>query len=156
MSGQRPFLRGQAWLRFWFCGRRVTGQERAWDVLSARAQRRHGFKVESLPASTRRPFDDLYSAVRGQQFLDEYEERLRDNTFTPPPDAAAFRLDWPGFLDTLTERNRELAHFLSLGHAAKKAADKFRLSPGRVTQLRQRWCREWRLCQGELAGGENS
>jgi hypothetical protein len=130
-------------------GRRLTGQERAKDVLSARAQRRHGFKVESLPASTRRPFDDFCAAPHGQQHLDVYEERLKDNTVTPPPDAAAFRIDWPDFLDTLTERDRELAHFLSLGHAAKKAADKFKLSPGRVTQLRQRWCREWRLCQGE-------
>ena len=138
------------------CGRRLTGQERSEDVLSTRAQRKHRFRVEALPASTRRPLEDFYAAVHGQQHLDAYEERLTDNTVTPPPDAAAFRIDWPDFLDSLTERDRELAHFLSLGHPAKKAAEKFKLSPGRVTQLRQRWCQEWRLCQDELAAVEKS
>jgi hypothetical protein len=36
-----------------------------------------------------------------------------------------------------------MAHFLSLGNSAKAAARRFKLSPGRVTQLRQRWCRDW-------------
>ena len=88
--------------------------------------------------------------------MDAYEERLRDNTVTPPPDAAAFRIDWSHFLATLSERDRELAHFLSLGHRAKAAAQRFKLSPGRITQLRQRWCKEWRASQGEDdAAGEN-
>jgi hypothetical protein len=130
-------------------GRRLCGQERANDVLSGRAQQRRNFRVESLPVSTRRSFDDFYASVHGQQSVDSYEERLHDNSVTPPPDAAAFRIDWPNFLKTLSERDRELAHFLSLGHAASKAAERFKLTPGRVTQLRQRWCREWRLCQGE-------
>jgi hypothetical protein len=130
-------------------GRRVCGQERAKDAMSPRAQRRRNFRVETLPSSTRRPFDDFYGNVHGQQDLDAYEERLKDNTVTPPPDAAAFRIDWPDFLRTLTERDRELALFLSLGHPAKVAAERFGLSPGRVTQLRQRWCQEWRACQGE-------
>ena len=39
--------------------------------------------------------------------------------------------------------------YLSLGHGAKKAAAKFRLTPGRVTQLRQQWCREWHAMHGE-------
>ena len=39
---------------------------------------------------------------------------------------------------------------------AKVAAKKFKLSQGRVTQLRQRWCKEWLACQGEAdAAGEN-
>jgi hypothetical protein len=39
--------------------------------------------------------------------------------------------------------------YLSLGHSAKKAAAKFGLSAGRVTQLRQAWCRKWRTGQGD-------
>jgi hypothetical protein len=130
-------------------GRRLCGQEKAKEVLSSRAQQRHGFAVESLPVSTRRDYEDIYSVVRGQQELDAYEERLKDNTVTPPPDAAAFRLDFPKFLGGLSERDRNLAMFLSLNHSAKKAAAKFQVSPGRVTQLRQQWCREWRRLQGE-------
>ena len=135
------------------CGRRLCGQERARDVLSPVAQARHGFRVERLPASTRSPHEHLYADPHGQALLDALEERLRDNTVTPPPDAAAFRVDWPLFLVGLTQRDRDLALFLSLGHSGKAAAAKFGLSPGRVTQLRQRWCREWRACQGEGDAG---
>jgi hypothetical protein len=135
------------------CGRKLCGQERSRDVLSPLAQQRHGFRVERLPASTRSPHEDLYADPHGQAQLDSFEERLRDNTITPPPDAAAFRIDWPQFLVELTQRDQELAAFLSLGHSGKAAAAKFGLSPGRVTQLRQRWCREWRACQGEGAAG---
>jgi hypothetical protein len=130
-------------------GRRVCGQEAGQEVLSPVAQRRHGFTVAPLPGSTRRPFDDIHTLVRGQQALDAYEERLRDNAVTPPPDAAAFRLDFPRFLSTLGPRDREMALFLSLGHQAKAAAARFGVSPGRVTQLRQQWCRQWRRCQGD-------
>ena len=137
-------------------GRRACGMERADDVLSPVAQRRHDFRVEPLPASTRRSFEALYGLIKGQQDIDAYEERLRDNTVTPPPDAAAFRIDWSHFLATLSERDRQLAHFLSLGHRAKVAAKKFKLSPGRITQLRQRWCKEWRAGQGEDAAAREN
>jgi DNA-binding NarL/FixJ family response regulator len=130
-------------------GRKVAGKEKAKDALSQAAQRRHGFTVEPLPASTRTSFEKLYSAVHGQQETDTYEERLRDNTVTPPPEAAAFRIDFPQFLQALSERNRELAQFLSLGHSAKEAARRFKVSQGRVTQLRQEWCRQWHTLHGE-------
>jgi hypothetical protein len=131
------------------CGRRLCGQERSRDVFSPLAQQRRGFRVELLPATTRSPHDSLYSDPHGQAVHDAFEERLRDNAVTPPPDAAAFRIDWPQFLCGLPARDREMALFLSLGNSGKAAAAKFGVSPGRVTQLRQQWCREWRLCQGE-------
>jgi hypothetical protein len=130
-------------------GRRLCGQERSRDVMSPRAQRRHGFTVEPLPISTRIPHENLYGEVDGQRQHDEYEERLRDNTITPPPDQAAFRIDWPRFLRTLTHRDRELARFLSLGHRPSRAAERFGLTPGRVTQLRQQWCKDWKAFEGE-------
>jgi len=136
------------------CGRRLCGQERSGDMLSFVAQARHGFRVERLPSTTRSPHEHLYADPHGQALLDAWEERLRDNTITPPPDAAAFRVDWPFFLVGLTRRDRDLALFLSLGHSGKAAAAKFGLSPGRVTQLRQQWCREWRACQGEDDAGQ--
>src|SRR3954467_3962943 len=130
-------------------GRRACGTERAEDVMSPVAQRRHSFTLEALPSSTRRSFEALYGLVNGQQDIDAYEERLRDNTVTPPPDAAAFRIDWAHFLSKRSERDRRLAHFLSLGHRAKVAAKKFKLSQGRVTQLRQQWCKESSTWAGE-------
>jgi hypothetical protein len=131
------------------CGRRLCGQEKSRDALSFVAQARHGFRVERLPQSTRSPHEHLYADPHGQALHDEFEERLRDNTLTPVPDAAAFRIDWPLFLCGLTARDREMALFLALGNSGKAAAAKFGVSPGRVTQLRQQWCRAWRACQGE-------
>jgi hypothetical protein len=132
-------------------GGRLCGKENAKDVMNPITQRRHGFKLERLPVTTRTPHEDLYGDADGQRQLDEYEERLSDNSITPPPDQAAFRIDWPRFLRTLTHRDRELARFLSLGHQGTSAAAKFGLTPGRVTQLRQQWCREWRMFEGEDA-----
>lgn len=132
------------------CGRRATGQEKVKDALSPLAQRRHGFKVGSLDSSGFSSGDVLYSHPHAQEMLDTFEERLQDNTQTPVPDQVVFRVDWPQFFGTLTERDRKLAEFLSLGHSGKAAAQKFNVSPGRVTQLRQQWLNEWRGCQQEV------
>src|SRR5262249_20738110 len=70
------------------CGRRLCGKERANDVLSLLAQQRHGSRLGGLPASTRSPQEQLYADPHGQAMLDAFEERLRDNTLTPPPDQA--------------------------------------------------------------------
>jgi hypothetical protein len=131
------------------CGRKLTGQEKAKDVLSSVAQKRHGFNVESLPASTRTSLEKIYSEVKGQQDRDAWEERLRDNRLTPVPDQASFRLAYPQWVRSLGRRDRRLAHFLSLGNSAKDAAQKFKLSTGRITQLRQQWCREWHALHDE-------
>jgi hypothetical protein len=130
-------------------GRRVTGMERAKDVMNPLTQRRHGFQVEPLPTSTRTSVAELYSKPHGQQQVDAFEEILKDDSTTPVPDQAAFRIDWPRFFRSLPKRDRRLARFLAMGNSGKDAANKFHLSQGRVTQLRQRWCREWRAFQGE-------
>jgi hypothetical protein len=131
------------------CGRRLAGQERSKDVLSSVAQKRHGFKVESLPASTRTSLEKIYSEVKGQQDRDVWEERLRDNMQTPVPEQASFRLAYPQWVRSLSQRDRRMAHFLSLGNSATEAARQFNVSTGRVTQLRQQWCRNWHALHDE-------
>jgi hypothetical protein len=76
-------------------GRRLCGQEKAKDVMSPVAQRRHGFNIEPLRSSTARSIEILYGTVNGQQDQDAFEERLRDNTVTSVPDQPAFRIDFP-------------------------------------------------------------
>jgi hypothetical protein len=89
-------------------GRKLCGQEKARDAMSSLAQQHHGFRVEALECSTRRDFGALYAAPRGQDYQDAYEERLEDNTTTPPADQAAFRIDYPAWLDRLGEaRSRD-------------------------------------------------
>jgi hypothetical protein len=130
-------------------GRRLTGQERAKDVLSSRAQRKHAFKVEELPASTRRPLDDIYSRVRGQQHLDAFEERLCDNTVTPPPDAAAFRIDFPQWLRTRTDRDRRIIDDMMCDERTLDLARKHGISPARISQLRREFMDDWERFCGE-------
>jgi len=130
-------------------GRHVGSRMSSKDVLSARAQRKHGFHVQSLPISTRRPHEDVHSAVSGQRVMDTFEERLHENRRTPVPEQAAFRIDFPQFMRSLSQRDLRLATFLSMGNSAKQAAGKFGVSPGRVTQLRQGWCREWHRLNDE-------
>ena len=81
-------------------GRRLCGQERSRDVLSHAAQRRGGFYVEGLLPST------VCEMPCGQRYQDAFEERLRDNTVTPPEEQAAFRIDHPVWLAQLGDRNR--------------------------------------------------
>jgi hypothetical protein len=134
-------------------GRRLCGQLKAKDVLSARAQRRHGFKVEPLPTSTRTSHAELY-AVAGQRQLDIYEERLQDNTRTPPDEQAAFRLDFPAWLTTRTERDRRIIADMAVGERTKHLARRFGLSPARVSQLRREYRDDWLMFTGETQGLE--
>ena len=64
-------------------GRRLCGQEKPKDVLSPVAQKLKGFRVESLPVSSRTSHENLYAIVHGQREMDVFEERLQDNTMTP-------------------------------------------------------------------------
>ena len=116
-------------------GRRLCGQERSRDVLSPSAQQRHGFAVFGLPeAST------LGSPL---------EEALADNVRTPPDEQAAFRLDWPRWLATRTERDCRVIGDLMLGERTLDVAQKHGLSPGRVSQLRRAFMQGWKQFCGD-------
>ena len=111
-------------------GRRLTGMERAKDVLSPLAQQRQGFAVGKLPD-------------RGTLNGSPLEEALRDNTRSPVGEQAAFRLDFPAWLLTLARRDRRLVEGMALGHRTLDLARQFRLSAGRVSQLRREFKRDW-------------
>lgn len=137
-------------------GRRVCGMHKSKDVFNPVAQQRFGFQVGRLPKSNRCSHDALYSHPDGQKLHDAFEERFQDNTQTPVVDQVIFRIDWPAFYRTLSARDRRLTNFLGLGNCNKLAARIFQLSPGRVSQLRQQWFREWRLFQGEIENNHSS
>jgi hypothetical protein len=113
------------------CGRRLCGQERTRDVLSPAAQRLHGFTAHSLPTS------------EGGRRDDTVLEALRDNAVTPPPDQAAFRLDFPRWLNSLSDTRRLVALDLMVGEATADVAVKHGLSPGRISQLRRECHAGW-------------
>src|SRR5262249_43821356 len=133
------------------CGRRLCGKERANDVLSLLAQQRHGFRVERLPSSTRGPQEQLYASPLGQEVQDAFEERLRDNTQTPVPEQVVFRIDFPAWRRTRSERDRRVIDALMAGGRTQDVSQKFGLTPGRVSQLRRDFLEDWRRFTGEAA-----
>jgi hypothetical protein len=119
-------------------GRRVCGQEAGQEVLSPRAQARHGFAVLRLPEGP--------TSLAGNPL----EEALLDNTVTPPPEAAAFRIDFPAWLATWPERDRRLIEGLGLGERTLARADQFGLTPGRISQKRREYHGDWERFCSEL------
>jgi hypothetical protein len=131
-------------------GRKLAGMEKSKDVCNPHAQRRHDFKVESLSHSTRCGYERIYGEPFGQQTMDAFEERLRDNTHSPVPEQAAFRCDFPVWLSQLGPRNREIAEDMTLDLGTFELADKHKISAGRISQLRREFHSDWQRFHGEV------
>jgi len=125
------------------CGRRICGLEKSGEVLNPRAQQRHGFKVASLLCSTGNSHERLSSAPHGQHKQGDYEEALKDNSITPVPDQVVFRLDFPEWCKTLTDRDRRLVYTLMTGERTQDVAARFGLTPGRISQKRLAFYQDW-------------
>lgn len=117
-------------------GRRLCGKAKSKDVMNEREQQRLGFTVGTLPNFTTLGVNPLMEA-------------LHDNTRTPPPDAAAFRIDWPAWLKTRTQRDRRLIDRMVMSDRTGELAHSFGLSPARVSQLRREYQADWRRFHGE-------
>jgi hypothetical protein len=111
-------------------GRKLAGTDRANDVLSPSAQRRHGFLVSALPEVSTLSDNPL-------------AEALHDNTQTPD-EQCAFRIDFPAWRASRAERDRRVLDDLMLGERTLDVAGKYGLSPGRVSQLRREFLLDWR------------
>ena len=96
-----------------------------------RPARRNGFVVERLPHNNRSGNNPL-------------AEALQDNTQTPVPDQVSFRLDFPAWLATRTERDRKVILDLMSGERTLAVAARYGLSPARVSQLRLEFCSDWK------------
>jgi hypothetical protein len=118
-------------------GRRVGNRRRVGEVLSEYAQRKKGFVVERL---------DRFHKESG-----EWLEAIVEDSRTPVPDQVAFRIDFPAWLNSQTKRNRRIAEALAVGSTTSEVARRFKLSPGRISQLRQQFHQSWRGFQGDTA-----
>jgi hypothetical protein len=120
------------------CGHGLCGLRGGKDALSPLARARHGFAVGPLPQGCRRDGAGL-------------EEALHDNTQTPVPEQVSFRLDFPAWRRGLPDRDRRLIDDLMAGERALDVAEKYGLTPGRVSQLRRAFHDDWRRFCGEAA-----
>jgi hypothetical protein len=115
-------------------GRRVYGQNKSNDAMNEHAQQRHSFTVDKLP-----DFSTLSS--------NPYQEALIDNTVSPVPDQVALRMDWPAWLKTRTHKDRDLIADMARRERTKDLSEKFKLSQGRISQLRSQYHEDWeRYC----------
>ncbi|MBW3599728.1 MAG: hypothetical protein KY475_20965 [Planctomycetes bacterium] len=111
-------------------GRHVGGKLNTRDVLSPYAQHRRGVVVESIF----RPKDDDQRP---------WMETLIEDPRTPVADQAAFRIDFPAWLDTLQPRDRRMAETMSVGVRPLDVAEMFQISPARVSQIRGQMALAW-------------
>jgi hypothetical protein len=120
-------------------GRRVGNRLRIRDVLSNYAQFNNGFQVERLDS-----FDEEE---------DCWQEVVVEDKRATPADVAACRIDFAEWLRRLTVRLRKIALALAAGETTKGAAERFGLSPARISQLRDRLKKSWEAFQGDAEIG---
>ena len=123
-------------------GRRVGSSLNAKEVLSPYAQRLKGFKVESI---------DKYDRVNECWYDPEdcCHELLAESRNATPADLAASRIDFSEWLASLPCRHRRIARFLSVGNKTSDAARKFKVSAGRISQVRKELAENWRRFVGD-------
>jgi hypothetical protein len=121
--------------------------ENSHDAMSPKAQRRHGFRVQSLSGLNRRPLREPQTR-RGQHgYSDEVEEQLYENARTPPAEQAIFRIDFRDWLNSWAPKDRGLIDDLVLGERTADVASKHRITAGRVSQKRRQFRADWeRYC----------
>ncbi len=108
------------------------------DVLSKYCQDNKGVVVERLDH-----FDKAEEA---------WQEVLVEDKHCGPAEIACTKIDFEEWLKSLPVRYRRLAQYLSLGHRTSDAAKKFKVSAGRVSQLRGELAANWRKFIGDEPG----
>lgn len=117
-------------------GRRVGSSQNVRDVSSQYAQREKGFSVERL---------DRFDVKRR-----EWREAIVESRKAGPAETAAARIDISRWFETLPKNKRRIAQALAEGENTKKAARKFGVTAGRISQLRREFESGWREFQGEI------
>ena len=111
--------------------RHVGGsQEAARDVMSSVARRRHGFKL------------DLGNC-------DRLQNMLTASGRVDVSELVAFKVDFDFWFSMFTRRDQRIITALGSGDCTKAVAERFGISPARVSQLRRRYERQWLVFQGE-------
>ena len=119
-------------------GRKVGGHLNVKDVSSSYCQRLKGVVLERLDS-----FDEDENA---------WSEVLVEDRRAGPADIARTRIDFSDWLDSLSRRDRRVAEFLAQGETTRAAATRFKVSDGRISQLRRELARSWQRFVGDEPG----
>ncbi len=99
------------------------------DISSTYAQHQHGFHVDRLDQR-----DDRDG---------RWKQMLVEDQHAGPADTAAVRIDFADWLQQLPRRLRRIAELLAIGETTGVVAKRFKLSSGRISQLRRELRRGW-------------
>jgi hypothetical protein len=116
-------------------GRKVGCRLNIKDVLSPYCQKRKEIIVERLDK-----FDDEEN---------QWMEAVVEDLHTPVFDQVQFRCDFPAWLGTLRRRDRRIAETLAVGNRTQDVARKFKVSEGRISQLRRELAESWAQFVGD-------
>ncbi len=83
-----------------------------------------------------KPKDVFVYAKRGCAAFERVDLRAFVNDQTPIPDAVSFRVDFPAFLATLGDRQREITLDLMDGMGTGECAARHGVTPARISQTR--------------------
>jgi hypothetical protein len=111
-------------------GRMTGGHLNCLDISSRYCQRLKDLVVERLD---RREKDEENA----------WCEVLVEDRHAGPAETACSRIDFDAWLHALPRRDRKVAQFLSLGNRTSDAARKFKVSQGRISQLRRELQESW-------------
>lgn len=116
-------------------GRQVGSALNGCDVLSSYAQRKQGFTVSRLQQAS--------------ESANTWKEILVEDPTCTPAELAASRIDFKSWLNRLPRQKRRIASTLAAGETTGETARKFRVTPGRISQLRRELAASWNEFQGE-------
>ncbi len=116
-------------------GRKVGGRLNVRDVMSSYCQHHKDIVVETL---------DKFDTEEGC-----WLEVVVEDKRTGPSEVAATRIDFSTWLQLLAPRLRKIATFLARGETTTAAAKRFRVSQGRISQIRRELFLAWHRFQGD-------
>ena len=117
-------------------GRRTGGKLNCRDIMSPYCQRKKNVVVERL---------DHYDNDEKS-----WAEVLVEDKHCGPAETAIVRIDFSTWMQLLPRRLRKIATFLGNGETTTVASKRFRLSQGRISQIRRQLYEAWHQFQGDL------
>jgi hypothetical protein len=115
---------------------RITGGKlNIRDVSHPYCQTRKNVKVERLDR-----YDEQEQA---------WTEAIVEDKTAGPADIARTRIDFADWLASLKRRDRKIAESLAAGNRTGEVAKRYRVSAGRISQLRQELARDWHKFVGD-------
>ena len=119
-------------------GRKVGGHLNCLDISSAYCQRLKNVVLDRLDQ-----FDQDENA---------WQEVLVEDRHADASQIVQTKLDMEDWLASLKRRDRRVAEFLAQGESTRAAAKKFRISDGRISQLRRELAESWNKFTGDNEG----